>query len=214
MVNNLSYRARSTYRLGMHLLTPGRFLPIALLVSAYLLLLTPLSVARAGDCPTCTASTECSSSSDPGFCVVHDAPVGCGALVTLCCPGQGCGIGVDGRPSCEAAGTCTVIEDIVADAGMSDAGMSDAGTSDTDAGTSDTGIAGSDAGGSDTGVVGTDAGSSGTDSGVRMDAGVTPPVEGGCSCRVPGSSDPSSALAWVSIAIGLMLSRRRVAKNR
>jgi len=191
----------------MNLLTPSRLRPITLLASACLLL-APLSVAQAGDCPTCAASSECSSSSGPGFCVVHDAPVGCDDLVTLCCPGQGCAV-TDGRPSCEAAGTCTVIEDIVADAGMSDAGMSDAGTPDTDAGMTDAGTSGTDAGGTDTGVVGADAGiTSPTDTGTGMDAGVTP-VEGGCSCRAPGPSDPSSALAWIGGALALILVRRR-----
>lgn len=41
---------------------------------------------------------------------VARGPVGCGDRVQLCCPGQACAVGADGRPSCESAGTCTVIE--------------------------------------------------------------------------------------------------------
>jgi hypothetical protein len=62
--------------------------------------------AHAGGCPPCQSNADCPG----GFCVIHDAPVGCGDELQLCCPSQGCGIDMSGRPSCEAAGTCMVVE--------------------------------------------------------------------------------------------------------
>lgn len=163
--------------------------PLRFLFAASLVTLAPLSVAQAGACPTCDSSDDCTSSEGPAFCVVHEDEVGCGALTTLCCPGQGCAV-TDGRPSCEAAGTCTVIEDLT-DAGVADAGGTDAGGSD--AGTAgDVGVV--DAGGMDTGSAGADAG---------VVTGTT-----GCGCR-GGGSTRSGVLALVGIALAFTLARRR-----
>jgi hypothetical protein len=149
----------------------------------------PLSVAQAGACPTCDSSDDCTSSEGPAFCVVHDDEVGCGALTTLCCPGQGCAV-TDGRPSCEAAGTCTVIEDLT-DGGLPDAGGADAGGTATDTG------------------VGTDAGGPGIDAGTGTDAGTsTGGGGGGCRASAPSSSAAALVLAGLA-AIALRRSTRR-----
>lgn len=165
------------------------------------LTLLPLSVAQAGDCPTCTTSADCTSAGGgPAFCVLHDGPVGCGSLTQLCCPGQGCGIDGSGRPSCEATGTCTVVEDLI-DAGTPDAGGSDAGGTDaggTDAGSTDAG-AGSDAGAR------TDAGG-GMDAG-GTDAGPTPVSTGGCGCRA-GHGSLGGLASLLAVALALVVRRR------
>ena len=167
-------------------------LSFAFLGLAFLGLAAP-GVALAGACPTCTASSECTNpEGGAAFCVVHEATVGCGDLVTLCCPGQGCAIS-GGRPSCEAAGTCTVIEDL-ADAGMPDAGMADTGTgTDTGAGT-DTGT------GTDTGM--------GSDAGPGMDAGGTPSTSG-CGCRTSSASPTIPAILGLAGLVVTLAARRR-----
>lgn len=167
----------------------------------FVLAVLPLSVAHAGSCPVCDSSDDCTTSGGaPGFCVLHDAPVGCGDMVMLCCPGQGCAIDGTGRPSCEAAGTCTVVEDLI-DAGVPDAG-SDAGESDaggTDAGESDAGE--SDAGGGTDAGPGTDAGGTG------MDAGTAPASTGGCGCRA-GQGSLGGLASLLAVAAALLVRRR------
>src|SRR5881296_3891674 len=72
---------------------------------ALALLLAPLP-SLAGGCPTCTTSADCGAGA---FCVRHDAPFGCGSQLQSCCPGQGCGIDTNGRPTCENQHTCVVV---------------------------------------------------------------------------------------------------------
>ncbi len=190
--------------------TSAFFVRVSFLTFAALaaVLLGPASVARAGGCPTCTSSAECVDTFDGGiaFCVVHDAPVGCGAQTTLCCPGQGCGIDGSGRPTCEGT-SCHVIDAV--DAGT-DAGA-DASASGTDAGTSgtDAGASGTDAGSS-----GTDAGASGADAGAgRMDGGTSAPSSSGCGCSAVGRSGANGA-AWLALGLALLVVRRRTRRAR
>lgn len=168
--------------------------------------LSPGSVARAGSCPICTSSAECTSFDDGGvaFCVRHAGPVGCGAELTLCCPGQGCNT-FSGRPSCEGD-TCTVIEDLV-DGGP---GATDGGPGGTDGGPAST-----DAGPSpgDGGPDGTDGGPSTSDAGmVGMDAGgTTPPVTTtpACGCRFGARTSPAGGLAALAMVVSLVAVRLR-----
>ena len=171
---------------------------------ALCLVVAPGSVARAGSCPVCTSSSECTSFEDGGvaFCVLHDGPVGCGAEVMLCCPGQGCST-ASGRPSCEGA-TCTVVEDLVdGGPGGTDAGPSaaDAGPGDLDSGpsTTDGGPSGSDAG-----AVTGDSGASG------MDAGGTTlaPSAAGCGCRVGEGPSDLAGLGALGVLAALVARRR------
>jgi hypothetical protein len=96
--------------------------------------------AWAGACPVCDGPEDCPG----GFCVLHDQDVGCGAMLQICCPGQGCAIGMDGRPTCETAGTCTVITGDAPDAAPPDAvpGAPDAAPGAPDASGTDGGDGG------------------------------------------------------------------------
>jgi MYXO-CTERM domain-containing protein len=155
------------------------------------------AVAQAGGCPTCDSTADCEAMY-PGevtFCVQWDAPVGCGDLTRLCCPGQGCAI-EDGRPSCEGD-NCTVVEDLASDGGLPER---DAGTSTGDAGPVDVdgGPTPDDAGPTpdDAGSTPADAGSTSTDAGPSSaDGGATPMTDGGCGCR--GAGAPSSSPGWL-----------------
>lgn len=173
-------------------------------LAAAALVLVPGGLARAGSCPVCTSSSECTSFEDGGvaFCVLHDNPVGCGAEVMLCCPGQGCST-ASGRPSCEGD-TCTVVEDLVdGGPGGTDAGPSttDGGPGDIDAGPSTT----------DAGPSGSDAGGTTSDSGAGgMDAGGTtpPPSSAGCGCRVGGGASDVAGLGALGVLAALVARRR------
>lgn len=181
-----------------------RFRPLSTtLLLAALVALSPTR-ALAGACPTCTTSAECEAlfPDDPAFCVLHDGDVGCGSERQICCPGQGCNT-FSGRPSCEAAGTCVVVD------GATDAGTTpgtDAGTTPgTDAGTTP----GTDAGttpGVDAGTIAMDGGSTpGTDAGPPVDEGSS-----GCGCRVGGGGASHGSLALgAAIVLGIALRRRR-----
>lgn len=77
------------------------------LVLVACLLVAP-SPASAGGCPGCESSEDCPG----GFCVYWDEGHGCQDVNPICCPGQGCNVDpADGRPSCEAEGTCCVVGD-------------------------------------------------------------------------------------------------------
>ena len=91
----------------------------ALAIVALLLMTSP---ALAGNCPVCDGPEDCPG----GFCVLHESDVGCGTMLQICCPGQACALGADGRPTCEAAGTCVVV-------GEADAGPPDGNTDLPDA---------------------------------------------------------------------------------
>ncbi|MCC7539533.1 MAG: hypothetical protein IT379_25130 [Deltaproteobacteria bacterium] len=166
----------------------------ATIAAVVTLVLVAPAVARAGDCPECTSAADCGR--EGSFCVLHDGPVGCGDRVQLCCPGQACAVGADGRPSCESAGTCTVVEGSAApDAGPP---LRDSGTPGADAGTP----------GADTGAPGADAGSG---------AGGTED-DGGCDCRAVPGGPMRDELAWgglaAMIACGWLVRRRRARTPR
>ncbi len=155
--------------------------------------------AVAGDCPECQSAADCPR---PGsFCVRHNSSVGCGTRLQLCCPGQGCST-ASGRPSCEAAGTCTVIT------GGTDAGgpPSDVGVAPVDAG------ARTDTGTSVVDVVTTNDAS--TLDVVNVVDGGTPP-SAGCGCRAAGARTSSrldlGAIGLALAAIGLRRRGRRAA---
>jgi MYXO-CTERM domain-containing protein len=167
---------------------------LATLLFAALAVLSPAS-ALAGACPTCTTSADCTNpEGGPAFCVLHDDDVGCGSARQICCPGQACSI-QDGRPSCEARGTCTVVDGPDAGAPPVDAAVEvDAAVSpDVDAAVPP---------GPDAATSG-DAGSTMTDAG-----GVDTTTTSGCGCRIgaPGSA-PLTLLALAGLA-GLVLARR------
>ena len=167
------------------------WLSVALTLAAALFALTP-SAARAGSCPTCTTSADCTAFEDGGvaFCVLHASDVGCGGELQICCPGQGCNT-ISGRSSCEGT-TCTVVD-----------GAPDAGPAESDAGPS-----AADAGAAD------DAGIS-----VMGDAATPPPMDGGtpmmtetssCSCRVgEGRSQGAAGLGALLLLAALTWRRRR-----
>lgn len=143
--------------------------------------------AAAGDCPECQSAADCPRAGS--FCVRHSGPVGCGARVQLCCPGQACAVGANGRPSCEAAGTCTVVT------GPADGGASnDAGVPPTDAG-----------------VPPTDAGAAANDASVAADAADLPASSSaGCGCRVGGAAAAGRAgCGALGAALALACGRRR-----
>ncbi|MCC6872661.1 MAG: hypothetical protein IT378_00015 [Sandaracinaceae bacterium] len=178
-----------------------RLLGPAMLLSISVLL---PSTALAGGCTECSTNAECEAIfGAPAFCVMFDGPTGCGATRQYCCPGQGCAI-VGGRPSCETAGTCTVV------GGGTDAGPmpvdGGGGPPLPDAGPTDAGS--TDAGSTDAGSSPVDSGTAPADGGTTpMDGGTTPSMSGGCGCRVaPTRSGAAIAPAILLIAL---LRRRR-----
>lgn len=183
-------------------------------------LAVPTGVAHAGGCPTCSSSAECVDQLDGGlaFCVVHDNPVGCGSVTTLCCPGQGCAIGAGSRPTCEGT-TCHVIDAVDAGAGTDAAVVdTDTGVAETDAGGAgtDAGGAGTDAGatGTDAGGTGNDAGGAGNDAGTStgMDGGTSTPASSGCGCSAVGSRGPTGA-ALLALGLGALVAGRRARRR-
>lgn len=142
----------------------------------------------AGDCPMCTTSADCNG----GFCVLHNNPVGCGTRVQLCCPGQACAV-MNGRPSCEAAGTCTVVS-----------APSDGGASDVPAAT-DTPAA-TDVSGATDGPAVTDVAIG--DAGATADGGTITSASSGCACRT-GTTTTSSRMGVFALASLALLARRR-----
>lgn len=166
---------------------------VSLALGAAILLGAP--AAFAGDCPECQSATDCPRAGS--FCVRHNNPVGCGSRVQLCCPGQGCAV-TSGRPSCEAAGTCTVIT------GSSDAGVApplDAGSPPADAGTRPADVA-----------TATDSGGA-SDAPASVDLGPIDPsmsATGSCGCRVPGArTDARVHLGALGLALAAAGLRRR-----
>jgi hypothetical protein len=139
------------------------------------------SPARAGACPTCDDASDCAApAGGPAFCVLHDSDVGCGEQRRLCCPGQGCGIGGDGRPSCEASGTCLVVD-----------------------ATADAAVAGDDAGT----VLPIDAGTTMIDATFRSDAGEMIGRAPGCGCRVAAGVTERSGLGCLALALVALAAR-------
>lgn len=161
---------------------------------------TAPGVAFAGGCPTCTSSADCVATEDGGvaFCVLHDSEVGCGAEVMLCCPGQGCGITAEGRPSCEGT-SCSVVGEAMPDGGPMDV---DAGPTGSDGGAS-----GTDAGaGADGGPTG---GGDGGGTTMPPDGGTTTEDDGGCGCRIAAPQRNVGGMLAVAGAIALVIARRR-----
>lgn len=140
--------------------------------------------AHAGACPTCTTNAECEAlfPGEPAFCVLHDDDVGCGSARQLCCPGQGCST-ASGRPSCEAAGTCSVVG----------GAETDAGTATTDAGTALV----------DSGAIVPDAAM------FARDGGASDVARAGCACRAGGATGAQGAIALCGVAIVALALRRR-----
>ncbi|MDQ3034820.1 MAG: MYXO-CTERM sorting domain-containing protein [Myxococcota bacterium] len=164
--------------------------PTAALSLAILIAIAP-ATALAGACPTCETNADCEAlfPGEPAFCVIHDGDVGCGDLRQMCCPGQGCST-FSGRPSCEAAGTCTVVGTVETDAGTM---ASDAGATPIDSGSTPV-----DGGGvvPDATTIGTDAGSSDV-------------ASGGCSCRAGGGADARGSIIIGGLALVALALRRR-----
>jgi len=174
------------------------------------------AVARAGGCPACETSEDCPD----GFCVFWDPGHGCESVNPICCPGQGCAVGDNGRPSCEADGLCCVVEDpqcavppdtssgtdsATSRDGSTDASGSD-GTADaegssgatTDASATDASATDASATDSGDGTVG--GGDDGTDTAADDD-------DDGCGCTTAPRTD---RLAWLlAAAAGVLTARRR-----
>jgi MYXO-CTERM domain-containing protein len=179
------------------------------------------AVVRAGGCPACETSKDCPD----GFCVVWDEGHGCQSVNPICCPGQGCAIGEDQRPSCEADGLCCVVEDpqctIPADTSSgTDASSGDASADDsTDAsasnGTADgdgSSGASADASASATDASATDATAADSGDGTADgggDASDTAADEDdeGCGCTSAPNED---RFGWMLAALaGVLATRRR-----
>jgi MYXO-CTERM domain-containing protein len=163
------------------------------------------SVATAGDCPVCSTSADCTrDGGNPGFCVRWDTSPGCGTTVQICCPGQGCNLAANGRPSCEAAGRCVVIGEAT-DGGTADASTAtDASTTTDVATTADTGTtSGSDAGTASDGATSMDA--------PGGDAAGTGTRPSGCGCSVTGREHTGAVrgMSAMLAMIGVAFARRR-----
>jgi MYXO-CTERM domain-containing protein len=159
--------------------------------------------AHAGGCEACTSSAYCETILSPALCVRYASGQGCPTDQAYCCPGQGCGIGSNGRPTCEPGG-CVVVEE--ADSGAAGAGGAGTGGANT-GGTS--GAGGANAGGAGgassggTGTAGTGTGganvggsagrgNAGATSGGRASSGGASPT---VDAAVPSEGGPSSAAA-------------------
>lgn len=162
--------------------------------------LAPAS-AQAGACPTCTTSADCTNpEGGPAFCVLHDGDVGCGSARQICCPGQACSI-ESGRPSCEARGTCSVVDEADAGPAPADAALAEdaavAPGDDAAVGPTEDGGAGA-----------LDAGST------TRDAGGGPATSAsGCGCRAGSGSSAPLALLGLGGLAGLVIARRRAGER-
>src|SRR5262245_2365606 len=95
------------------------FFHASLIASVVFAVTLAAAPARAGGCTPCTSSAMCTN--PPGaLCVRFNTNPGCPSN-QFCCPGQGCAI-QNGRPSCEASGACTVVDDPGGAGGQSGAG--------------------------------------------------------------------------------------------
>ncbi len=154
------------------------------------------SSARAGACPSCTTNAECEAiTGPPAFCVLHTGDVGCGAVRQICCPGQGCNVQT-GRPSCETAGTCSV----VGGGGASSSASGGVGSSSVGGGSSVAGASSTAA------VVSSSAGQASTRSSTGGNDN-----NGPCACaRLPagGPGWPAGMVAGLS-GLRVLLRRRR-----
>jgi MYXO-CTERM domain-containing protein len=176
--------------------------------------------AHAGSCPTCTTAADCAG----GFCVIHDTDVGCGTALNLCCPGQGCAIDGNGRPSCEAGNTCAVMCGSMADCliggvqGTCVMSPSSAASwcqvdDNTCTGGKRWGMsAGDGLAGVCVDAVGPDAAPGTPDAAPGSpDAGTGTGKSDGCGCHTPGrgSAPVGTLIAFGAIAMLLVIARRR-----
>jgi hypothetical protein len=147
----------------------------------------PPRTALAGGCESCTSSAYCETIVAPALCVRYASGQGCPTDQAYCCPGQGCRIETNGRPSCEPGG-CVVVEE--ADSGTTGSGGS--GSGGTNTGGTNTG--GASAGGS-AGTSGGSAGASGGAGGASSGGAGAARASGGGTAAGGGATGGASGAA-------------------